>query len=82
MIALTNQNSAKIEWTNRRPNWKCHYENQTKIERQDESDDDQAAGDGKIEKSRTSKQRSSFEKSTSWFKEEVEMHWAPFTADE
>ena len=43
-------------------------------DREDDSYDDQAAGDEKAEQSRVSKQRSSFEKSTSWFKEEVEMH--------
>lgn len=40
----------------------------------DQAAGDQAAGDEKVEPSRVSKQRSSFEKSTSWFKEEVEMH--------
>ena len=40
----------------------------------DQAAGDQAAGDEKAEQSRVSKQRSSFEKSTSWFKEEVEMH--------
>ena len=43
-------------------------------DREGDSDEDQAAGDEKTEQSRTSKQRSSFEKSTSWFKEEVEIH--------
>ena len=40
----------------------------------DQAAGDQAAGDEKVQQSRVSKQRSSFEKSTSWFKEEVEMH--------
>ena len=40
----------------------------------DQAAGDQTAGDEKVQQSRVSKQRSSFEKSTSWFKEEVEMH--------
>ena len=44
------------------------------FEREGDFDEDQPAVEEKLEQSRTSKQRSSFEKSTSWFKEEVEMH--------